>query len=162
MRMARDHSPGPERSSSVETFDEVRCRALVLSCIDYRSVEPLHGFLRDAGLAGATDIVGWPGGALALLGRDRDPVMGAIHTACELHDPRELILAVHEDCGRIGASVVSPGHQAEISMLETSLSVAAEWVATRLPDLTIRLLRLDRRGATEVAIDGDRRDEESP
>ncbi len=107
--------------------------------------------------AGAVDILSWPGGALSLLGPDRDPAVAAIHTARELHHPSELIPSVHEDCGPIGGSAIFPGHHAEISTLETSLSVAAGSVAEQLPEVAIRLLRLDRRGPAEVAIDREAR-----
>ena len=131
-----------------------RCRALVLSCIDYRFVEPLRRLLAGQGLTGAFDLVGWPGGAVSLTMADRLLVTEAMTIACELHDPDEVILTVHHDCGRLGGSARFAGRQAEIATLDTALVMAGEAVFERFPGLPVRLVRLDHDGRvalTDVA-----------
>jgi len=129
------------------------CRAVVLSCIDHRFVEPLRRLLQESALVGAADVIGWPGGGIALLGEDHHAVIRTIDLACRLHRPQQAILTVHRDCGAIGGSSAFPGPHAEISALETSLSVAAETVADHFPMLDIRSVLLDERGNSVVVGD---------
>ena len=110
-----------------------QCRAVVVSCIDYRFVEPLRHFLADHRLTGTVDLIAWPGGAAALTTPDRDALVDAIGLAFDLHDPAEILLVAHHDCGRLGGSVCFPGRQAEIATLDTALAMAEEIVADRFP-----------------------------
>ena len=55
----------------------------------------------------------------------------AIGLACSLHDPAEIVLVAHHDCGRLGGSAYFPGRQAEITALDTALAMAGETVADR-------------------------------
>ncbi len=127
-----------------------QCRAVVVSCIDYRFVEPLRRFLAGHRLTGAVDLIAWPGGAAALTTPDRDALVVAIGLACELHDPADILLVAHHDCGRLGGSACFPGRQAEIATLDTALAMAGEIVAGRFPALRVRLVRLDLDGPPAV------------
>lgn len=129
-----------------------RCRAVVLACIDYRFVEPLHRFLAAEGLIGAADVIAWPGGAVAMSTSDAAVLEEALAQACVLHDPQEVILIAHHDCGRIGGSSSFPGREAEIETLHTALALASEIVGERFPALTIRLVRFDERGPVPVGV----------
>lgn len=133
------------------TPETLRCRAVVLSCVDYRFVEPLRHLLADQGLTGASDLMAWPGGAAALTNRDRPFVTDAMTMACELHHPDEIILAVHHDCGRLGGSVHFAGQEAEIATFDTALAMAGEAVSDRLPGLPVHLVRLDHDGSVSLA-----------
>lgn len=88
-----------------------------------------------------------------MLGEDHHAVIRTIDLSCRLHRPQQAILTVHRDCGAIGGSGAFPGPQAEISALETSLSVAAETVADHFPMLDIRSVLLDERGNSVVVGD---------
>lgn len=127
-----------------------RCRAVVVTCIDYRFVEPLRDILADHGLTGAYDLLAWPGGAAAFTGPDREPLTEAIALARELHDPLEVILVAHHDCGRLGGSACFPGREAEIATLDTALAMAGAALAERFPELHMRLIRLDMDGACSI------------
>ncbi len=127
-----------------------QCRAVVVCCIDYRFVEPLRRFLADHRLTGTVDLIAWPGGAAALTTPDRDALVNAIGLAFELHDPAEILLVAHHDCGRLGGSACFPGRQAEIATLDTALAMAAEIVVDRFPAIRVRLVRLDLYGPPAV------------
>lgn len=129
-----------------------RCRAVAVTCIDYRFVEPLRRFLHAEGLAGSADLIAWPGGAVAMSTSDADVLMGALTLACSLHDPQEVILVAHHDCGRLGGSGSFPGREAEIAALETALEAASEIVARDFPTLRIRLVRFDEHGPVPVDV----------
>lgn len=125
----------------------------MLTCIDHRFVEPLRRLLQDSELIGAADVIGWPGGGIALLGEDQHAVIRTIDLACRLHRPQQAILTVHRDCGALGGSSAFPGPQAEISTLETSLSIAAETVADHFPTLGVRSVLFDEQGNFVIADD---------
>lgn len=130
-----------------------RCKAVVLSCIDYRYLPRLYGYLELECLVGAADLIAWPGGAVALTNTDRDIVLGALRTATLLHEPTEIVLTVHRDCARLGGSGTFAGPLAETAVLEQTLGLAAAAAAAELPPMRIRLLLIDnhRTAATEYA-----------
>ena len=119
----------------------------MLACIDFRFVEPLHSFLGSRGLTRDFDLVSWPGGAVALGTADRAALLDAVALACDLHQPNELFLIVHHDCGRLGGSTSFAGHHAETATLETALDVALEVAAARFPNLDVHTIRLDLDGS---------------
>lgn len=135
---------GPE----AEAFG--RCWAVVVSWIDYRFVEPLRRFLATHQLTGIVDLIAWPGGAAALATPDRETLLEAIGLACSLHDPAEIVLVAHHDCGRLGGSAYFAGRHAEITALDTALAMAGETVADRFPTRRVRLVRLDLDGQPVV------------
>ncbi len=124
-----------------------RCQAVVVGCIDFRFVEPMLSFLGSRGLAGAFDLISWPGGAVALGTADRVASLDAVALACDLHQPSELILIVHHDCGRLGGSTRFAGRFAEIDTLAAALDIAREVAAARFPQLDIYAVRLDLGGS---------------
>ena len=124
-----------------------RCQAVVLACIDFQFVEPLHRFLGSRGLVGDFDLVGWPGGAVALGTADRAALLDAVALACDLHQPNELFLIVHHDCGRLGGSTSFAGRHAETATLDTALEIAHEVTAARFPELDIHTVRLGLDGS---------------
>lgn len=132
------------------TPETLRCRAVVLSCVGYRFVEPLRHLLADQELTGAFDLIAWPGGAAALTTCDRPFVTDAMTMGCELHHPDGIILAVHHDCGRLGGSAPFAGREAEIATLDTALTMAGEAVSDRLPGLPVHLVRLDLDGSVPL------------
>lgn len=139
-----------EDQGTAEPAPADRCRAVVVTCIDYRFVEPLGDLLSQHGLRGQYDLLAWPGGAAAFTSPDRQPLIKAIALARELHSPSEVILVAHHDCGRLGGSARFPGPQAEIATLETALTIAGETVAGHFPTLDVHLVRLEMEGARSV------------
>ena len=127
-----------------------QCQAVVVSCIDFRFVEPMRRFLAGRGLTGAVDIIAWPGGAAALATPDRDAIIDTIRMACELHNPAEIVLVAHHDCGRLGGSACFAGPQAEVATLETALAIAGKLVAEQFPTLRPHLVRFDFSGPRTV------------
>ena len=126
------------------------CRAVAVSCIDYRFVEPLRRFFAADQLTGAVDLIAWPGGAAAIATPDREALVEAIGLACSLHEPAEILLVAHHDCGRLGGSAYFAGRHAEITALDTALAMAGETVADRFPTRRVRLVRLDLDGQPVV------------
>jgi len=126
------------------------CRAILVTCIDYRIVGPLHGMLADRGLAGGVDVVSWPGGALRLGAEDGDAVFEAVAIADKLHAPEELVLATHHDCGWLGGSEQFVDVNAEAAYLDGRLDELAAAARERFPHLRVTRVRIDIDGNPHV------------
>lgn len=120
-----------------------RCRAIVLSCIDFRFVEPVQGVMRQRGLVGDADLVSWPGGALVLAHGEAQAVLDTLALARRLHEPDELVLVAHHDCGWLGGSDRFDGHAEEVAFLDEALALAAGVAGEHLPGLRVEGVRLD-------------------
>ncbi len=141
-----------DRSMHASRQSVTRCEAVAVSCIDYPFIESLRQFLDAQVLTGTVDLIGWPGGAMALTTPDRDAVLDAIAFSYELHHPSSVVLVAHEDCDQLGGSACFAGPQAEIATLDTALTIAGEIVAKRFPTLRVQLVRLGRH-ARPVVVD---------
>ncbi|MCH7541491.1 hypothetical protein IH981_01805 [Patescibacteria group bacterium] len=73
------------------------CKALVISCIDYRFVSRIRDFLVGQGLLDNYDLITVPGASLGFAN-----ISGSITTSINLHNPDEILIFDHEDCGAYG------------------------------------------------------------
>lgn len=111
--------------------DQHACRVVVVTCIDYRFFPWLDVMLRDLDLHGHTDVISWPGGGASLAHGSGDVVLEALALSFELHNPTELILVAHQDCGRFDGSGAFESKVAEFEALETMLTTAADRAQAR-------------------------------
>ena len=126
---------------------ERSCRAIAVTCIDFRFFPWLNVMLRSMRLHGYADVISWPGGGASLAHADGDTVMEALGMSFQLHAPRELILVAHQDCGRFNGSATFASEAAEFEALEIMLRTAAGKVEARFGRKEVRLIILDRAGA---------------
>lgn len=126
------------------------CDAVVVTCSDYRFIQPLQEFLSAEELSGACDVVAWPGGGAALLDPDRKSIEDALGFLIELHAPSSLLLVVHEDCSRVKGFKTFDSKDEEIQAIEEILGSASEIAASLFPSLRRRAIRLTRGGAQDV------------
>ena len=94
------------------------CKALVISCIDYRFVTKVRDFILNRGLDGSYDLITVPGASLNL-----ETIMDNIDTSIRLHNPSEIYIFDHEDCGAYGKNDSEKAHfgnlkKAKIMLLE--------------------------------------------
>jgi hypothetical protein len=143
---------GASKPAVVHVPDRSSCRAVMLTCIDHRFLRPACDFLEREGLLGSTDVIAWPGGAMALLSEDAEVLLSAMELAFTLHAPLTVLLIAHLDCGRLGGSGRFDGIERETSHLAAGLQDAAVTVRSRFPDTQIRLVRLSDRGASDVPL----------
>lgn len=126
------------------------CGSVVLTCMDFRFVEPLRGFLDREGVTGDADLLAWPGGAAALnLDEERERTLDALSLARRLHRCDRAVLVVHEDCRRLGGSDAHSGAEAEAEALRDHLRRAAGEVRRAIPELVPRPVILRRSGEAE-------------
>lgn len=83
------------------------CKAIVVSCTDYRYQEPLRALLGKEGLLGATETTLIPGGASSLGGRDAGRILAGLELMAGALRPERLLLVAHHGCWVPGAFVAS-------------------------------------------------------
>jgi hypothetical protein len=118
-------------------YDATHVPTMVVCCSDGRFVEATQDFLRSQGL-GRHDLMAIPGGIAEAL-YEREVPGGALSGAqatellAKLHHTNRIILLAHADCGyyiqRLGAS--------DADRQKEDLSRAAEWLALRIPEVTV-------------------------
>ncbi|MBW2253478.1 MAG: hypothetical protein JRI25_02625 [Deltaproteobacteria bacterium] len=118
-----------------------RCRALVVTCIDYRLHNKLTSFLSDRGLdTDGADVIRVSGGVRMLIRpahvRDREWLMDQLRYAYEVHGVREFHLINHEDCGVYGPEL-EPDPEAEFVMHRQDLRSARALIERTLGDVTV-------------------------
>ena len=115
------------------------CTYVVLTCMDFRIVEPLRRFLDAEGISGDADLLSWPGGAACLvLDDERNRVTAAVRLAAELHGCDEAVLVMHEDCRRLGGSAAFTDAAVEDAAIRDYLRRAADAIRSAVPSLTPR------------------------
>lgn len=115
------------------------CRALVISCIDYRLHHALHTWADK--LYGPTgyDLVHLAGGGGALLQEDtKAAVLKQVEISNRLHGISEVVLVNHLDCGAYGGSAAFQNDEAaERARHAADLGQASDLITAQFPDLKI-------------------------
>lgn len=83
-----------------------KCKALVISCIDFRFISKIRDFLVKEGLKDNYDLITIPGAALSI-----EKAASSIITSLNLHDPDEIYIFDHEDCGAYGSDNSKETHE---------------------------------------------------
>jgi len=128
-----------------------RCKALVVTCIDYRLHERLAAFLSDRGLdIDGADVIRVAGGVRMLIRpeytRDKEWLLEQFSYAYEVHGVREIHLINHEDCGVYGPEL-EPDPKVEFVMQRQDLRSAGALIRRTLHDVEVHtwLMREDGR-----------------
>ncbi|MBI4037851.1 hypothetical protein HY382_02290 [Candidatus Curtissbacteria bacterium] len=74
-----------------------KAQTLVIQCIDLRFQKMVDEDLEKRGLKEKFDRISWPGASL-----DLNNVKNSAEVSLKLHDPDEIIVYEHEDCGAYG------------------------------------------------------------
>lgn len=93
-----------------------KAKALVIHCIDFRFQKQIEDDLEMRDLKGQTDRISWPG-----VSKDLESVKKAAGVSISLHDPDEVIIYEHEDCGAYGDDNSLETHRKNAEKLKTLL-----------------------------------------
>jgi len=115
-----------------------KAQALAITCIDYRFQKTIDEDLENRGLLGSVDRIAWPGAA-----KDHDSVFNAAQVSLRLHDPDQLLIYEHVDCGAYGKDNSEGTHRANAQKL------AADLIKIK-PELQITLLMATFEGIKEI------------
>ncbi len=103
------------------------CRALVITCIDFRFVSSQRDFLLGLGLENNYDLLTTPGASKNLL-----QIEGAIAASLRLHEPKEILIFDHEDCGAYGENNSFEAHRQNLLKAQLYLEKTYPKVKGRL------------------------------
>jgi carbonic anhydrase len=128
---------------------DLKCKACVVFCIDFRLHDHLNRFVAERGLdKDGADIVRVAGVAINLARPAqqwaRDFVTGQHEASKRLHDVEEIHLVNHEDCGAYGLDC-PPGSEEELAVHVEDLRSARSVLEARFHGVKIftHFLRLD-------------------
>jgi len=80
-----------------------KAKACILSCIDFRFQEQIHNWLEENGYMGKSDLIDVAGASRDLVApikeNHKKALMREIELSVNLHDPDEIIIIDHQDCG---------------------------------------------------------------
>lgn len=93
-----------------------KAQALVIHCIDFRFQKMIDDDLKSRNLDDKFDRIAWPGAA-----KDLENVKEAAAVSLRLHDPEEIIIYEHEDCGAYGQNNSEDSHRQNAQNLANAL-----------------------------------------
>ena len=93
-----------------------KAQALAIYCIDFRFQEMIEKDLEDRNLKGKVDKITIPGASM-----DLAAVMEHAKVSIRLHDPDEIIIYEHEDCGAYGEDNSQQTHRKNAQKLADKL-----------------------------------------
>ena len=93
-----------------------KAQALAIHCVDFRFQEMTDADLTKRGLQGKFDRISWPGAS-----KDLENIKNACEVSLSLHDPDEIIIYEHEDCGAYGENNSETAHKSNAQKLMAAL-----------------------------------------
>lgn len=89
-----------------------KAKILAIQCIDLRFQEMVDQDLHQKAPYGKFDRISWPGSSL-----DFENVKKSALVSLKLHDPDEILIYEHEDCGAYGEKNSNEAHRANAQKL---------------------------------------------
>jgi len=117
---------------------EHKAKALAIHCIDFRFQTIIEENLEERGLAGQFDRISTPG-----VSKDFEVVDSFAKLSLQLHDPDEVLIYEHEDCGAYGDDNSEETHRLNAQRLANSLR-------TKKPGLEVKTLIVTSEGIKEI------------
>ena len=115
-----------------------KVKALAITCIDFRFQEIIGQDLANRGLNGSVDRIAWPGAS-----KDLEKITAAAKVSLQLHNPDQVLIYEHEDCGAYGKDNSESTHKQNAQKLKDLLK-------TIKPDLKATTLIATFEGIKEL------------
>lgn len=119
------------------------CNAVVFLCIDWRLHPEADDYFRAK--LGTFDPLTTAGGIKDFFAEDGGEgyLVGQLAKSVLLHDPEEIVLTIHTDCGAYGGSKAFDSREDELANQRAELQRTAILVAKKYPTKRISLYILD-------------------
>lgn len=91
--------------------DANKCKALVISCIDYRFVSSRRDYLVNLGIKDEYDLLTTPGSSINI-----QKIKESIETSLSVHSPAEVYIFDHDDCAVYGEDNSEERHIENLKM----------------------------------------------
>ncbi len=97
-----------------------KAKLLVIHCIDLRFQKAIDEDVKKQANYGEFDRIAWPGSSI-----DFENVKNASKVSLKLHNPDNVIIYEHEDCGAYGEDNAFETHKKNAQKLENALKEAS-------------------------------------
>jgi carbonic anhydrase len=97
--------------------NDPECEVLVVSCIDFRFITKVRDFLISLNLTDKYDLITIPGASLNI-----NNIAASINTSIKLHNPTQIHVFDHEDCGAYGEDNSRENHTENLRKAKKILS----------------------------------------
>ena len=118
------------------------CDALVIHCIDFRFHEAIKNFLQNELGIKSYDLLTIPGAAKHLTAAGsaarRDGLLEDIGISIRLHEPKEIILINHSDCGAYGGRAAFSDEATEEAAHRAALEEATTLLKKQFTSTSIK------------------------
>ncbi|MBI2647953.1 MAG: hypothetical protein HYW98_01245 [Candidatus Wildermuthbacteria bacterium] len=112
------------------------CKAVVVHCIDFRFCRALNDFFEEEYPEGYDNVV-IAGGVKDIVEKgDQSFALGQLKLSMRLHQPKEIVLVQHEDCGAYGGSAALG--EDELEHQKTQLASASAILKKEFPDAVLK------------------------
>lgn len=119
------------------------CQALVIHCIDFRFVDGLHNFLKSDLKLDSYDLIAVPGAGkhftMMSTPERTSALLEDVGISVRLHDPKEIIIINHTDCGAYGGSAAFDSFEAEVAAHEAALRESKQTIEKHHDGRAVRL-----------------------
>jgi carbonic anhydrase len=143
-----------------------KAKACILLCIDFRFQKQIQKWLEDQGYLGSSDEIVVAGASRDLV-KPIEPfhkhsLMRQLELSINLHDPDEIVVIDHQDCGGYAQDQTIPSglEQEEDKKGHTYFAIEAKkMLEEKFPDRLIRNYYATLKGTIEPLIEESRKDE---
>lgn len=135
---------------------EHHCDALVLHCIDFRFHGAIRSFLVNERHLASYDLLTIPGAAKHLTSAGsperKKGLLEDIAISLRLHEPRQIVIINHVDCGAYGGRAAFSSEQEEASAHRAALAEAVATLQQNFPGKDIVGFLADIREGTVAVV----------
>jgi carbonic anhydrase len=115
------------------------CKALFVSCIDFRFQSAVVKFAADQGLTGSYDLFSIAGTQKNFLNPETQAIaLRQVELSQKLHGITQVYLVAHKDCGAYGGSAAFADSNAEDQTYFNDLEQAKKIINEKFPDLLVK------------------------
>jgi len=112
-----------------------KCKALVISCIDFRFQSKVREYALDKGLKDNYDLIAVAGAAKSI--EEDGFLMEQIDISYKLHGIEEVHIIFHEDCGAYGGSQSFSSQEEEYNTYTLAQEQAEQLILSKYPELKV-------------------------
>jgi carbonic anhydrase len=114
------------------------CRALVVTCMDFRFQSSFRDFLVEQGLENDYDLYSIAGTQKTFIDEEtRAIALKQVELSIKLHGMTDVYLIAHWDCGAYGGNAALGGGEAETQKYEEDLERARVIINEKFPEVNV-------------------------
>lgn len=117
------------------------CKALIITCMDFRLVDQTKKWLDEQNLRNDYDLISVAGASKEITNpsdeKNREFLLKSIGVSCDLHSASKIVLIHHSDCGAYGGKQAFSSTEEERDTHEQDMQKSTEIIGEKYPNLDI-------------------------